>query len=183
MFSYRKRLLYPVTVERRDPLFAQEMQEHYGGRDAEFTAVSQYLNHRSNMSNRYVKELLGMIAAEEASHLEMIGLTISKLGGTPAYVNAQGVPWHMEYVDQGFDPVEMLQADIEAETRTHDLYSRHLQMTYDPGIKKLINFLAGREEVHRHLCQKAQKMIAKDASQDQFAHLIYEYKMSLQVLE
>ncbi len=183
MFSFRKRLLYPVHVEKRDPLFAQVMMEHYGGRDSEFSAAAQYLNHRLNMPNKYVRELLGMIAAEELSHMEMIGLAVSKLGCSVNYVNAQGAPWSKDYLDQCIDPIMMLGADIETEARSRELYQEHIKIADDPGIKRMLNFLAGREEVHQRLFEKAQKMIIKNAPQDPFAHLIYEYKMSLQVLE
>jgi len=86
--------------------------------DSEFSAATQYLNHRSNMPNHYIKELLGLIAAEEESHLEMIACAIKMLGGLPlSYVNSQGVPWNIDYVDQSLDPIAMLQADAEAEIR------------------------------------------------------------------
>lgn len=184
MFSYRKRLFYPVHVERPDPMFAQILLEHYGGKDSEFSAATQYLNHRSNMHNRYVRELLGMIAAEELGHMEMIAVAISKLGGRPlSYVNSQGIPWNMSYVDQSLDPVIMLQADAEAEIRARHLYNQHLTMTNDPGLQRMISFLGGREDVHKHLFQKAQLLVRQGGAPEQFANLLYEYKMSLQVLE
>ena len=183
MFSYRKRLLYPVVVERRDPIFGQVLLEHYGGKDSEFSAASQYLNHRSNIHNRYVKELLGLIAAEEMSHMEMIAVAISKLGCSLNYVNSQGIPWNIGYVDQSLDPIVMMQADADAEIRARILYNQHFRMTNDPGLKKMIKFLAGREDVHQMLFQKTQKLMMQNAQPEQFAQLIYEYKMSLQVLE
>lgn len=184
MFTYRKRLFYPVYVERPDPMFGQVLLEHYGGKDSEFSAATQYLNHRSNMANRYVRELLGMIAAEEMGHMEMIAVAINKLGGLPlSYVNSQGMPWSMGYVDQSLDPIAMLQADAEAEIRARALYNHHLAMTSDPGLKRMISFLGSREDVHKHLFQKAQLLFRQNANPEQFGQLIYEYKMSLQVLE
>lgn len=184
MFTYRKRLFYPVYVEQADPRFGQILLEHYGGKDSEFSAGTQYLNHRSNMPNHYVRELLGLIAAEEMGHMEMIAVAINKLEGPPlSYVNSQGIPWNISYVDQSLDPIAMLQADTEAEIRARALYNKHLTMTNDPGLKRMINFLGGREDVHKHLFQKAQLLIRQGASSEQFSGLIYEYKMSLQVLE
>jgi len=125
-----------------------------------------------------------MIAAEEMGHMEMIAVAINKLEGPPlSYVNSQGVPWNLSYVDQSLDPIAMLQADAEAEIRARALYNKHLTMTNDPGLKRMINFLGGREDVHKHLFQKAQMLIIKGAAPEQFSGLIYEYKMSLQVLE
>lgn len=179
MFKYASDLLYPVEVSCPDPRFGIVMFEHYGGKDSEFSAATQYLNHRSNMPNPYVKDLLGMIAAEEHSHMEMIAVAIHKLGGPPlCYVDSQGVPWNLGYVDQSLDPIAMLQADAEAEIRARQLYDMHFTMTNDPGLQNMISFLGGREDVHKHLFEKAQTMIIQGAPPEQFKKLITEYRMS-----
>lgn len=184
MFTHRKRLLYPARVDYPDPRFGQILLEHYGGKDSEYSASTQYLNHRSNMQNRYLRELLGLIAAEEMSHMEMIAVAINKLGGPPlSYVNSQGIPWNMSYVDQSLDPIAMLQADAEAEIRARALYNLHLTMTNDPGLRQMITFLGSREDVHKHLFQKAQMMILQGVPLEQFSKLILEYRISLQSLE
>ncbi|MEA4901626.1 manganese catalase family protein [Desulfitobacterium sp.] len=182
MFTFCNRLLYPVQVERQDPRFGQILLEHYGGKDSEFSAATQYQNHRANMPNPYVAKLLGMIAAEEASHMEMIAVAIKRLGGPPlSYVNSQGTPWNLSYVDQSLDPIAMLQADAEAEIRAQALYNQHFTMTQDPGLKQMIGFLGSREDVHKHLFQTAQGLILQGACVEQFRQLIYDYKASLQV--
>jgi len=184
VFNFRKQLFYPIHVERQDPVFAKVLLEHYAGRNSELTSSIQYLNHRSNMSNRYVRELLGLIAAEELGHMEIISVAILKLGGPPLKcVNSQGAPWVINYIDQSVDSIAVLQVDVQAETRACDLYKQHLELTSDPHMKKMINFLIGREEVHRRLLQKAQILIRDIGSPEDFNELIYEYKMSLQVLE
>ncbi|TGE33552.1 manganese catalase family protein [Desulfosporosinus sp. Sb-LF] len=181
MFSYSKPLFYPVHVQHPDPMFGQVLLEHYGGKDSEYSAATQYLNHRSNMSNRHLRDLLGLIAAEEMGHMEMIAIAINKLGGPPLhYVNSQGIPWNISYVDQNLDPMAMLQADVEAEVRARILYNQHFIMTNDPGLKKMISFLGGREDVHKHLFQKAQMLIQSSAPLEQFNELIVSYKMSFQ---
>ena len=179
MFTFIKGLLYPVHVGRSDPQFGEIMMEHYGGKDSEFSAATQYLNHRSNLSNHYVKELLGLIAAEEISHMEMIACAIKMLGGPPlSYVNSKGIPWNMDYVDQSLEPIAMLQADAEAEIRARALYDEHLTMTNDPCLKQMLSFLGSREDVHKHLFQKAQALIIRGTKPEQFKQLISEYKVS-----
>lgn len=181
MFTYGKPLFYPVQVRFRDPGFGLVMFEHYGGKDSEFSAATQYLNHRSNMCNPYIRDLLGMIAAEEMGHMEMIAVAINKLGGPPlSYVNSKGTPWNMGYVDQNVEPITMLQADVEAEVRARKLYDQHYKMTNDPDLKNMISFLGGREDVHKHLFQQAQVLIQQAAPPDHFAELINEYIASLQ---
>lgn len=182
MYKFANGLLYPVEVTCPDPQFGQVMFEHYGGKDSEFSAATQYMNHKANMPNYYVQELLGMIAAEEHSHMEMVAVAIHKLGGAPlCYVNSQGVPWNLGYVDQSLEPVAMLQADAEAEIRAKQLYDLHFTMTNDPGLKKMISFLGSREDVHQHLFEKAQAMIMQGAPPEQFKGLITEYRMSFPV--
>jgi len=184
LFSYSKPLFYPVQVEFRDPVFAQTLLEHYGGKDSEYSAATQYLNHRSNLNNRYLRDLLGMIAAEEMGHMEMIAVAINKLGGNPlSYVNSLGITWNIGYVDQALDPIEMLQADVKAEDRARILYNHHYTMTHDSGLKKMISFLGKREDVHKRLFQKAQTLIQKGALPEQFNELIIDYKMSLKTAE
>lgn len=184
MFSYNRPLFYPVHVQLRDPVFGQILLEHYGGKDSEYSAATQYLNHRSNMHNRYLRDLLGLIAAEEMGHMEMIAVAINKLGGAPLnYVNSQGIPWNMGYIDQNSDPIAMLQADVEAEVRAKKLYDQHLKMTNDSGLQSMIKFLGNREDVHRHLFHKAQILILQGVPHKQYIELISEYKASLQTID
>lgn len=179
MYKYANSLLYPVEVACPDPRFGQVMFEHYGGKDSEFSAATQYLNHSYNMPNTYVRELLDLIAAEEHSHMEMVAVAIKKLGGPPlCYVDSQGMPWNLSYVDQSLDPIAMLQADAEAEIRAKQLYDLHFTMTQDPGMQDMISFLGGREDVHKHLFEKAQSMFIQGAPPEHFQKLIAEYRMS-----
>ena len=184
MFNFRKHLFYPIHVERQDPVFAKVLLEHYAGRNSELSSSIQYLNHHSNMSNRYLRELLGLFAAEELGHMEIISAAIVKLGGPPlTCINSKGAPWVINYIDQSVDPVAILQVDVQAEIRAGHLYQKHLELTSDSHMKRMINFLIGREEVHKRLLQRAQILIRDIGSPEDFNELIYDYKMSLQVLE
>ena len=184
MFGYRKRLFYPIHVERPDPMFAKVLLEHYTGKNSEFSTAAQYLNHRSNIPNRHVRELLGIIAAEELGHMELIAVAINKLGGPAlSYADSQGAQWMTNYIDQSMDPINILQVDVQKETEQNVLYQQHLEMTCDSNMKRLICFLIGREDVHKRLLQKAQSLYGEASSQEEFTELIYDYKVSLQILE
>lgn len=184
MFGYRKRLFYPLNIEEPDPVFAQVLMEHYAGRDSEFSAAVQYLNHRSNMKNHHLRELLGLIAAEELGHMELIAACINKLGGQPvSYLNAQGSPWELAFIDQSSDPLSVLEANINLEDRSRTLYQKHMKRANDPGVQRTLAFLANREDVHKKLLQKALRNFKQVGGPEKFPELIYEYKMSLQVLE
>jgi len=181
VFQYKTKLFYPVAVEGPNPDYARVLMEHYGGKDSEFSAASQYLNHRSNMQNPYLRDLLGAIAAEEMGHMEVIAVAISKLGGRLAYVDSMGIPWNISYVDQSLDPVQMLRADVDAEVRAKALYSRHFAMIPDPGLRRLIAVLIKREEVHASLFSRAINLLSIGSPAD-FKQLNEEYRQSMHAL-
>ena len=56
-------------------------------------------------------------------------------------------------------------------------------MTSDPNMKRMISFLISREEVHKRLLQKALTLIRETGPPEELNELIYDYKMSLQILE
>lgn len=183
VYSYRKRFFYPIHVERSDPAFAKQLSEHFGGKEGELTQIIQYLNHQVNMGHRFLRELFGLIAAEELAHLETIAAVITKLGGDPIlYTNAKGEAWNIRYLNQSTEPLQILKADIELEVRSRVLYEKHIELTNDPGVKQLLAFLARREGIHQSLLNRSRKILG-GKSQEQFTEIIYDYKMSLQVLE
>ena len=184
VFNFRKRLFYPIHVERVDPVFAQQLVEHYGSKDGELASAVQYLSHRNNMHNRTVQELMGLLAAEELSHLEMLAVVINKLGERPVgLANRAGIPWSVSFVDQSTNPVALLQADIDMELRSNAIYGEYSKITQDMGLQRLFSFLAMREGIHKRLLQKTQILFQQGGTSEQFSELIYEYKMSLQVLD
>lgn len=184
VFNYHKRLFYPIHVEREDPVFAKVLIEHYSGINSELSSALQYFNQRSYISNRHIRELLGILSAEEFGHMELISAAISKLGGPPlTLIDAQGALWGIKQIDQSLDVIKILQIDIRAENRVIRLYKKHLELTDDLNMKKMINFLITRGEVHKFLFKKAQKLIHENGSPEEFNELIYDYKMSLQVLK
>jgi Mn-containing catalase len=178
VFQYIKKLFYPVVVQGPNPQYARVLMEHYGGKDSEFSAASQYLNHRLNMKNTYLQELLGYIAAEEMGHMEVIAITINKLGGRPTYSDSMGVPWNLSYVDQSIDPLSMLRADVDAEVRAKALYARHFAIITDPGIRRLIAVLIKREEVHANLFTRAIQLLPA-GSPAEYNQLLEDYKHSM----
>ncbi|KGK87072.1 Mn-containing catalase [Desulfosporosinus sp. HMP52] len=184
MFNYSKRLFYPIHVEREDPAFAKLLIEHYSGIDGELSSALQYFHQRYFISNRHIRELLGIITAEEFGHMELISVAVSKLGGPPlTLLNAQDALREIKHNDQSFDLNKLLQMDIQSETRAIRLYKQLLELTNDVNMKKMIKFLIGREDVHKYLLKKAQRLVRENGTPEEFNELIYDYKMSLQVLK
>lgn len=184
MFSYQKRLLFPVYVEHPDDKFASVLFDHYGGKDGEFTAFTRLLSHRLHMTNPYVRDLIGMIAAEELGHMEMIGVALKKLGMSELPIcNAKEEPWTIQSIEVGEDVLRMLKINEAAEDRMRKLYLKSLNLTKDVHLKKMIQFLITREEVHQSLFKKTSAVIAQGASNEQLSAIIHEYKMSLRIVK
>jgi len=184
MFSYRKRLLFPIHIEHPDEKFAAVLLADYDGPDSEFAAFVRYMYHSLYMINPYVRDLLGMMAAEELSHWEMIGVVIRKLGlaDLPPY-DSSGEFYDAHSLGKDKDILEMLKNDEEAEELAKKRYTKLLNLTNDVYIKRLLRFLIRREAVHQKLINKTINILTLDVGYEQYAAIIHEYKMSLRVVQ
>ena len=58
MFSYEKRLQYPVKISKPNPKLAQAIMTQYGGPDGELGASLRYLSQRYTMPYPELKAIL-----------------------------------------------------------------------------------------------------------------------------
>lgn len=65
MFSYNKRLQYPINIRKKDLRMARYLVEQYGGANGELSAALRYLNQRYTMPDNHGKALLTDIGTEE----------------------------------------------------------------------------------------------------------------------
>lgn len=65
MWSYEKRLQYPVKIANPNPRYAQIVISQYGGPDGELGASLRYLSQRYTMPYAELKGLLTDIGTEE----------------------------------------------------------------------------------------------------------------------
>ena len=79
MFSYNKRLQYPVDIKKKDLRMAKYLVTQYGGANGELAASLRYLNQRFTMPDERGKALLTDIGTEELAHVEMISTMIYQL--------------------------------------------------------------------------------------------------------
>ena len=79
MFSYEKKLQYPVKIKTPNPKLASFIISQYGGPDGELGASLRYLSQRYAMPYAELKGLLTDIGTEELGHLEMIGAIVHQL--------------------------------------------------------------------------------------------------------
>lgn len=81
MFIHVKEPQFEVKVTKVDPRFATLLQEQFGGGNGELKAAMQYFTQAIALRDKYPEQydLLMDIATEELSHLEMVGMLITKM--------------------------------------------------------------------------------------------------------
>ena len=99
MWSYEKRLQYPVKISTPNPKIAQAIISQFGGPDGELAASQRYLSQRYTMPYREVAGLLTDIGTEELAHMEMICAIVHQLTRnlTPEQIMESG--FEKYYVD------------------------------------------------------------------------------------
>ena len=79
MWSYEKRLQYPVNIKETNPKLAMVIMSQFGGPDGELAASQRYLSQRYAMPYRDVAGLLTDIGTEELAHMEIVCAIIHQL--------------------------------------------------------------------------------------------------------
>ena len=79
MWTYEKRLQYPVNITKTCPKTASLIISQFGGPDGELAASMRYLSQRYAMPYREVAGLLTDIGTEELAHMEMICAIVRQL--------------------------------------------------------------------------------------------------------
>ena len=169
MFSYEKKLQYPVKICNPNPALAKVIISQYGGPHGELGASLRYLSQRFSMPYPELKGLLTDIGTEELGHLEMVGaivyqLTrnlsidqIKKSGFDTYFVDHTTGVYPMAASGESFsantlavtgDVITDLTEDLAAEQKARTTYDNILRLTDDPDVKDAIKFLRQREVVH-----------------------------------
>ena len=170
MFTYEKKLQYPVRIKNPNPKLASVIISQYSGPDGELGASLRYLSQRFTMPYPELKALLTDIGTEELGHLEMVGAVVhqltrnlktSDIEGTPfaAYFVdhttgvypqfASGYPWSASTMQSTGDIIADLTEDLAAEQKARLTYDNILRLAKDdPDVTDVIRFLREREIVH-----------------------------------
>lgn len=169
MWTYEKRLQFPVKITKTCPKTAQLIISQYGGPDGELSASMRYLAQRYTMPVKTVGGLLTDIGTEELAHMEIICAMVYQLtrdltveqaqaAGFDAYYidhtkglwpqAAAGVPFTaLEFQSKG-DAIVDLTEDLAAEQKARVVYDNLLRMITDPEVREPLKFLRTREIVH-----------------------------------
>ena len=169
MWSYDKRLQFPVKIKNPNPQTAKIVISQLGGPDGELGASMRYLNQRYAMPYKECKGILTDIGTEELAHLEMVSAIIHQLtrdmtieqikesGFETYFVDhtagiypqaAAGFPFNaLSFASKG-DAITDLVEDMAAEQKARTTYDNILRMVDDPDVIDPIRYLREREVVH-----------------------------------
>ena len=184
MFSYEKKLQYPVNIKKKDLRMAKYLVTQYGGPNGELGAALRYLNQRMTMPDNKGKALLTDIGTEELGHVEMLETMIYQLmkdatleelkqAGLDAHyaehakalfpTDATGNPFSVAYFATTGDPLADLSEDMAAEQKARAVYENLIDLTDDPDVIGPLLWLRQREIVHfdrfKELFEYYQKML------------------------
>ena len=169
MWSYDKKLQYPVKIKNPNPAIAKVIISQLGGPDGELAASMRYLHQRYSMPYGEVVGILTDVGTEELAHLERIAAILHQLtkgvspeemkrAGMDIYFvdhtaglypqSAAGVPFDMKYVGIKGDVIADLHEDLAAEQKARVTYDNILRLCDDPDVRDPIKFLREREIVH-----------------------------------
>ncbi|BCK01848.1 manganese catalase family protein [Anaerocolumna chitinilytica] len=169
MWTYERRLQFPVKITTPDPKMASLIISQFGGPDGELAASMRYLSQRYSMPYKEVTGLLTDIGTEELAHMEIISaivyqltknLTLDQLktAGFDAYYidhttglwpqAAGGVPFNSCFFQSKGDALTDLTEDLAAEQKARTTYDNILRLVADPDIVAPIRFLREREVIH-----------------------------------
>ena len=169
MWTYDRKLQYPVKIKTPNHNLANIIISQLGGPDGELAASMRYLNQRFSMPYRDVVGILTDVGTEELAHLEMVGAILYQLtrdlspddiANTPfatyfvdhtvgVYpVSAAGVPDDMKSIGVKGDVIADLNEDLAAEQKARVTYDNIIRLCDDPDVLDPIRYLREREIVH-----------------------------------
>lgn len=183
MWTYEKRLQYPVKICRPDARAAKVILTQFGGPDGELGASMRYLSQRFVMTNDKVKGLLTDIGTEELAHIEIVCAIVHQLTrnlsieeikreGFDAYFvdhttgiwpqAASGTPFSSAAFQSKGDPITDLHEDMAAEQKARTTYDNILRLVDDPDVIDPIRYLRQREIVHYQRFGEALGIVTDD---------------------
>lgn len=169
MWSYERRLQFPVNIKNPNAKLAQAIISQYGGPDGEMGASMRYLSQKFATPYKEVAGLLNDIGTEELGHLEIVGAIVHQLtrnlsmeeieksGFDKYYVDhtlgvwpqaAGGVPFTATQFQSTGDIITDLFEDMAAEQKARTTYDNILRLVDDPDVCAPIRFLREREIIH-----------------------------------
>ena len=198
MWTYEKKLQFPVNIKNPNPAMAKFIITQFGGPDGELAASQRYLAQRYSMPFKQCIATLSDIGTEELAHMEMIcaivhqltrNLTIEQIkesGFDTYFVDhttglypqaAAGFPFDALCFASKGDAITDLVEDMAAEQKARTTYDNILRMVDDPDVIEPIRFLREREVVHFQRFCEALRVVQDNLNSKNFYAINPEFDM------
>ena len=169
MWTYDRKLQYPINIKNPNPAMAKFIISQYGGPDGEIGASLRYLTQRYSMPYPEVAAVLTDVGTEEIGHFEMVAAIVHQLtrdmtieqikeaGFEDYFVDhtagiyaqaAAGFPFDALCFASKGDAITDLTEDLAAEQKARTTSDNILRLVDDPDVIEPIKFLRAREVVH-----------------------------------
>ena len=169
MWTYDRKLQYPINIKNPNPAMAKFIISQYGGPDGEIGASLRYLTQRYSMPYPEVAAVLTDAGTEEIGHFEMVAAIVHQLtrdmtieqikeaGFEDYFVDhtagiyaqaAAGFPFDALCFASKGDAITDLTEDLAAEQKARTTYDNILRLVDDPDVIEPIKFLRAREVIH-----------------------------------
>ena len=189
MWTYDRKLQYPVRIKNANPALAKFIISQYGGPDGEIGASLRYLSQRYSMPYKQVAGILTDIGTEEMAHFEMVAAIVHQLTRDMTMEQIEEAGFQEYFVDHtagvyaqaaaGFpfdalcfaskgDAITDLTEDMAAEQKARTTYDNILRMVDDPDIIDPIRFLRQREIVHFQRFGEALRIVQDNLNSKNF---------------
>lgn len=198
MWTYDKKLQFPVNIKNPNPAMAKFIITQFGGPDGELAASQRYLSQRYSMPFKECIATLSDIGTEELAHMEMIcaivhqltrNLTMEQIkesGFDTYFVDhtvglypqaAAGFPFDaLSFASKG-DAITDLVEDMAAEQKARTTYDNILRMVDDPDVIEPIRFLREREVVHFQRFGESLRIVQDNLNSKNFYAINPEFDM------
>lgn len=198
MWTYEKKLQYPVKIKNPNPAMAKFIISQYGGPDGEIGASLRYLSQRYSMPYRKVAGVLTDIGSEELGHFEMVAAIVHQLTKNMTIDQIKEAGFQEYFVDHtagvyaqaaaGFpfdalcfaskgDAITDLSEDMAAEQKARTTYDNILRMVDDPDVIEPIRFLRQREIVHYQRFGEALRIVQDNLDSKNFYAINPEFDL------
>ncbi|MGN0733070.1 MAG: manganese catalase family protein [Emergencia sp.] len=189
MWTYDRKLQYPVRIKNANPALAKFIISQYGGPDGEIGASLRYLSQRYSMPFKQVAGILTDIGTEEMAHFEMVAAIVHQLTRNMTMEQIEEAGFQEYFVDHtagvyaqaaaGFpfdalcfaskgDAITDLTEDMAAEQKARTTYDNILRMVDDPDVIDPIRFLRQREIVHFQRFGEALRIVQDNLNSKNF---------------
>jgi len=145
--KYASALPYPEIIVDENLAEAKILMPNYAGMSGELTAILTYAFQSYitlNMPN--IRTVLEGIARCEMHHHELLGTTITKLGGYP--IMGARTYWNGSFANYTLNPKKFLMQNIAAEENAIRNYEQTILNLSSPQVKTLIERIILDEQVH-----------------------------------